>query len=103
MAVITKNEMYYNDYSWTAIPGDNPRVSGPPDNTLLSRKEGYEVLYFINRFVDEQQSWKDQSLSVKKDLAKKVEKMIRQVPSDIRSQLNVYKWIANNWSKYPNL
>jgi hypothetical protein len=26
------------------------RVSGPPDDLLLSRKEGYEVLYFISKF-----------------------------------------------------
>jgi hypothetical protein len=103
MAVITKSEMFYNDYSWTTIPGDSPRVSGPPDNTLLSRKEGYEVLYFMNQFVERQHSWKDQSPSSKKELAKKTEKMIRLVPSELRSQLNVQNWIIENWPKHPNL
>ncbi|WP_119790361.1 hypothetical protein [Flavobacterium anhuiense] len=93
MGIITKSDLYYNDYSWTAIKRDDPRVSGEPDSTLLSRKEGYEVLYFINKF-SEIHNFKN------KDSAIKVEKMIRnEVPSDIRSQSNIKIWIEQNWNK----
>lgn len=96
MAIITKSDLFYSDYSWTAIPGDSPRVSGEPDSTLLSRKEGYEVLYFINKLCD--------AFGLKqKASATKIEKMIRnEVPSDLHSQKNIKDWIDKNWksSKY---
>ncbi|MDQ1299065.1 MAG: hypothetical protein QG558_1604 [Campylobacterota bacterium] len=44
MGLITKNDLIYKDYSWTAISGDNPKVTGEPDSTLFNRHEGYEVL-----------------------------------------------------------
>ncbi|MCM0666923.1 hypothetical protein [Flavobacterium tyrosinilyticum] len=96
MGVITRSELHYTDYSWTAIKGDDPRVSGEPDSTLLSRKEGYEVLYFVNKFCEIYELKQKQS-------AIKVEKMIRnEVPSDKRSQQNIKEWIKENWknSKY---
>lgn len=40
------------EYSWTAIPGDNPKVTGEPDSTRFSRNEGYEVIYLINELCD---------------------------------------------------
>lgn len=96
MGIITKSELHYTDYFWTAIKGDDPRVSGAPDSTLLSRKEGYEVLYFVNKFCEIHGLKQKQS-------AIKVEKMIRnEVPTDKRSQKNVNEWIKENWkiSKY---
>ncbi|MBZ4035486.1 hypothetical protein K6T82_11960 [Flavobacterium sp. 17A] len=96
MGVITRTELHYTDYSWTAIKGDDPTVSCEPDSTLLSRKEGYEVLYFVNKFCEIYGLKQKQS-------AIKVEKMLRnEVPSDKRSQKNIKEWIKENWknSKY---
>jgi hypothetical protein len=77
-----------DSYFWS---GDNPKVSGEPDNTLLSRKEGYEILYFINKF-SEIHNFKQ------KDSAIKVERMIREeVPTNIHSQKDIKTWIENNW------
>jgi len=93
MAVISKDDLYYKDYSWTAYSTDNPKVTGEPDNTLLNRKEGYEILYFVNKFCD-------MSGLISKGSATKVEKMIRnEVPADIHSQLKIKEWIAGNWTK----
>ncbi len=93
MALITKSDLHYKDYSWTAVKGDDPRVSGEPDSTLLSRKEGYEILYFINKF-SEMHGFKNKNSAIK------VEKMIRnEVPSDKRSQSNIKIWIEQNWDK----
>lgn len=51
MGLLVKSDLQYEDeYSWTAIDGDNPKITGIPDSTLLNREEGYEVLAFINRF-----------------------------------------------------
>lgn len=92
MALITKADLHYTDYSWTAISGDNPKVSGQPDSTLLSRKEGYEILYFVNKFCELYK------LNVKSS-ATKVEKMIRnEVPTNIHSQIKIKEWLATNWN-----
>jgi hypothetical protein len=91
MGVITKSDLYYQDYSWTALAGDNPRITGKPDSTLLNRNEGYEILYFINKFC-EIHSLKN------KETATKIERMIKEeLPGDTRSQENVSKWLVANW------
>lgn len=93
MGVISKSDLFYTDYSWTAVAGDDPKVTGKPDSTFLNRNEGYEVLYFINKFM-EMYDLKNKST------ATKIEKMIRnELPGDIRSQENVKKWVAMNWEK----
>lgn len=51
MGVITKSDLNY-EYSWTSTKEDDPKISGEPDRTLLNRNEGYEVLYFINKFCE---------------------------------------------------
>lgn len=92
MALMAKNELYYDDYSWEHIYGDDPEVTGQPDSTLLNRKEGYEILYFINVFCKlKRYSRIEQGI--------KVERMIREdVPSTIRSQENIKNWIEKNWN-----
>lgn len=93
MGIITKSDLHYQDYSWTALKGDDPKISGEPDSTLLSRKEGYEVLYFINKF-SEIHEFKNKNSAIK------VEKMIsNEVPNDKRSQSNIKIWIEQNWNK----
>ena len=93
MTLITKSDLYYKDYSWTVVQGDNPKISGVPDKTLLNRKEGYEVLYFINKFCE------IYKLKIKSS-AIKVEKMIRnEVPINIHSQIKIKEWLAANWKK----
>lgn len=92
----TKGNMFYKDYSWTAYGSDDPRVSGEPDNSLLSRKEGYEMLYFINTCA-KKWNWTGSSLVP----YHKLEKMIRTIlPSDVRSQMAVYNWIVANYKEY---
>jgi len=91
MGLITKTDLYYDDYTWTTYSNDDPKVKGEPDSTLLNRKEGYEVLYFTNKFCEIYELKQKAS-------ATKVERMIREkVPSDIRSQNNIKDWLVKNW------
>lgn len=93
MGLITKNDLNYQ-YSWTSTKGDDPKISGEPDKTLLNRNEGYEILYFINKFC-EMHSLKQ------KNSALKIEKIIKNdLPSAIRSQENIKDFMYNNWTKY---
>lgn len=83
MALITKSYLYYDDYLWSTYSNDDSKIKGEPDSTLLNRKEGYEILYFINKF-SEIHKLKEKSS------ATKIEKMIRnEVPSNLRSQENI--------------
>jgi hypothetical protein len=91
MDLIKKSDLYYDDYSWTVLNGDNPKITGKPDSTLLNRKEGNEILYFINKFCH-------LNGLKQKSSATKVERMIRkEVPTDIRSQFNIKTCITENW------
>ena len=91
MNAITKEDLYYTNYFWTVLSGDNPKITGEPDSTLLNRQEGYEVLYFINKFAEINE------LKLKKSVTK-VERMIQEeVPGDIRSQRKIMEWIERNW------
>lgn len=91
MATFNKSDMKHDHYSWTAVPGDDPKVTGKPDSTLFSRKEGYEVLYMINKVLDHQNQTTTKS-------GQKVEDLIKnELPSDTRSQVNVFNWLNNNF------
>lgn len=93
MALVTASDLYYKDYSWTTYKSDDPKITGEPDSTLLNRKEGYEMLYFINKFA-EIHSLKNKSS------ATKIERMIQEeVPGSVRSQEAIKSWIENNWGK----
>jgi len=92
MPLLSKADLV-GTYSWTAIKGDDPRVSGPPDSTLLNRHEGYEVLYFINKLAEIHNL-------AQKASGLKIEKMLKSVPSDQRSQEHVKAWIEANWSSH---
>lgn len=90
----TKANMLYNHYSWTAIKGDDPKISGVPDSTLFNRNEGYEVLYLINKIMDSQ-SW------VNVVTGQKIERMFKTgLPGEVRGQKNVVEWIIKNWKQY---
>ena len=92
MADFKKGDLYYTDYDWKASDGDNARIIGFPDNILLNRREGYEVLHFLNRYMTKK-GW---SL---KDSLHKLEQAIRnRLPSEIRSHKNVNEWLDNNFS-----
>lgn len=92
MAFYLKSDMVYQDYSWTIYSNDNPKVTGSPDSTLLNRKEGYEVLYFINKMAEMYH------LELKSQ-GEKIERMIRgKVPANLHRQAEIKWWIENNWN-----
>ncbi|MFK4750831.1 hypothetical protein [Oceanobacter antarcticus] len=86
-----KSDMQYTHYSWTAIDGDDPKITGTPDSTLFSRKEGYEVLYMINKVLKKRDLTSTTS-------GRKAESLIKdELPSTSRSQINVFNWLNDNW------
>ncbi|MFH7018790.1 hypothetical protein [Flavobacterium sp. FlaQc-47] len=77
-------------YSWTAsAENDNARITGVPDSTLLDRHEGYEVLPFLNRYLNN-------STSV--STLNRLEDVLRdELPGSTRSHANVKKWLDDNF------
>lgn len=93
MAIFTKSDLLKTTYTWSADKGDNPKLKGEPDSSLLNRSEGYEVLYMINKIMT------SRGLSAVSS-GQKIEKIIHATPSNLHSQVNVKTWIDNNWDRY---
>lgn len=81
-------------YSWTVYGDDDPKIRGILDSTFLNRNEGYEVLYFINEFIETHTANNLTNL----EFGEKVEKKIHKCPGKNRSQKNIKDWIIENWN-----
>lgn len=89
MPHITRQDLKF-DYEWSAIPPDDARLTGKPDDVLLNRREGYEVLAFLN------------ATSADKGGALKAERLIRNsLPGNVRGRKHVLDWLIANWNVYP--
>ena len=89
MALLKTSDLQY-DYSPKATNGDNPKMTGSPDKDLFNRHEEYEVLSLINSFA-EKHSLKNVASG------QKAEKMLQDLPSDIRKREDVISWLEENW------
>ena len=52
MIQLTKQNLYYSDYSWTEYFPNSPKVSGKLDATRFDKYEGNEILYLINKIIE---------------------------------------------------
>jgi hypothetical protein len=93
MPLLSKADLQFT-YSWTAALPDDPGSSGKPDGTSFDRRDGYEVLYLINKFAERN------NLS-RKEAGLKAERMInRALPGDVRKEEQVIKWLAYHWQNH---
>lgn len=91
MAKITKGDLNYDDYSWEAVPGDDPKKV-KEDADRFSRKEGYEVLTLLNSL----QAKGGGELSI--HTLQICEWMIHEhLPSDAQGRQKVKNWIGTNY------
>lgn len=91
MPEIKKSDLKYNDYSWTAVPGDDPRKT-KEDADRFSRKEGYEVLHLLNSLKGANST--DLSILTRQ----KCEWMVHEkLPSNIQGRSKVTDWIIKNF------
>ena len=92
MPLLSMADLQY-EYSWNAIAPDDPLIRGSVDGRFLNRREGYEVLYFINALAA-QSSWTIAS-------ALKAERLINEyLPGNIRSRDNVHGWLLASWNSF---
>ncbi|CAI8844097.1 hypothetical protein ACJ6YJ_15635 [Pseudomonas marginalis] len=87
---IKPSELYYTDYSDTAVKGDDPTKT-VEDADRFSRKEKYEVVNMINSI-----GWKDNKNSLKGLLI--VEWMLHEkLPGTTQGRAKVQAWIYANY------
>lgn len=89
--VFSKGDLFYEDYKWTAYPSDDPKVTGKPDSTYLNRGEGYEMVYFIDRYM-KSKDWKH------KDIGQSIEKFLRKSKSGSQSHADWIKELNKDFS-----
>jgi len=89
MSIFTKSDLK-NKYNWKTDGGDNPKLKGEPDASLLDRTEGYEVLYMIQKLMAK---WGLKEVGS----GQKIERLIHECPSNLRSQENIKNWIDEKW------
>ncbi|PAX78136.1 hypothetical protein [Citrobacter sp. TSA-1] len=88
MALIGRSDLYYKDYNWEAITGDDPTKTAA-DRNRFSRQEGYEVLSMLNSL---------STFSIREKLI--AEWMIHEhLPSSIQGREQVRKWIIVNFTE----
>lgn len=93
MPAIKKADLNYSDYSWTAVPGDDPKKT-QEDADRFSRKEGYEVLHLLNSLKGEG----NVDLTVR--TRQICEWMIHEkLPSGIQGRSKVIDWISKNYQE----
>lgn len=88
----TKEDLCFK-YSWIHTREDDPKLKGEPDSSLLNRGEGYEVLYLIRQLMA---AWRLDTVAA----GQKMERMIREHPGGLKSQLHVKAWIYSSWDHY---
>jgi hypothetical protein len=86
MQLLTKEELFFQDYTWNT-PEDSYKLKGTPDRNLFIPSEGYEVLYLVNHTA-EVCGFKT------KEEAIMIEKLLRdKLPINKWSQVNVDRWL----------
>jgi hypothetical protein len=85
--------IFDKNYTWQAAGNDQAKIANSPDSDLLNRKEGYEVLYFIQQFLK-----KRKLRGIKR--GKRIEIIIQNyVPTSIRNRSDVESWLDENFDK----
>lgn len=88
MALLKRSDLNF-DYSWSAVGRDNPKEIGSPDQELLNRQEGYEVLGFLNALAEEHGLNKFATLEIEEVIHTKV-------PSSHRTRANIVAWLRQH-------
>jgi hypothetical protein len=93
MPKITRADLQFNDYSWTAVTGDDP-TKRVDDADRFSRKEGYEVIDLLNS----QQGKDGEDLLVATRHV--CEWMIHEkLPGNVQGRKKVIAWIVGHFAE----
>ncbi|MBC7410112.1 MAG: hypothetical protein H7339_17140 [Arcicella sp.] len=92
----TKDDLVHkDDYSWHVDGGDNPDYRGIKDKVLVDKTEGYEVLYFCNHFLTDN----DFALTVQNFRHVEHCLLLPELKA-VKSRALLYENIKKNWFVY---
>lgn len=78
---------------WTTPETISKKINGFPDDVVFNWKEGYEVLYFINRYMD-YKGWNSEITF------QKIESTIKtRLPFNAKTHFDVMRWLDLNFKK----
>jgi len=87
MSLFNKSHLQYQ-YKWTTDHGDDPNYRSILDRNKIDRDEGYEVLYFIQDYIEKK------NLTIKD--GQKIERILRiNIPSHITLRSEIIKRVNN--------
>jgi len=99
MPELTREDLQYK-YEWTASNGDNPKLIHE-DARHLSRKEGYEIILFLNKLgmsSDKTEFVYGGGGDLKVEARLQIEWMLKEhFESTSPGRGTVLKWINDNW------
>jgi hypothetical protein len=99
MPELTREDLQYK-YEWTASNGDNPKLIHE-DASHLSRKEGYEMILFLNKLgmsSDKTEFVYGDGGDLKVEARLQIEWMLKEhFESTSPGRGTVFKWINDNW------
>ncbi len=99
MPEFKKSDLVYPHlFQWNRIEPDSPDKH--LDGYLVSLEEGYEVVYFINKFINSHTS-NGQPMSIAS--GQHVEKLLLKLRGDktlshMRARAKVVQWVIANWN-----
>jgi len=90
-----KVDMGFFDYNWNTTSNNaDPKLINGNDGVELNRKEGFEMLHYINSLA-KTWGWQTDNQSSFRHL----ERIIRnEVPENIRTHFDILNWIENNYT-----
>jgi hypothetical protein len=87
-----KHDLIYQDYAWNALRPGDPRTTGRADNVLFNRREGHEVLAFL-----------EHNFPAPEDAQRAEWALRHQVPLRLHSRRQVHDWLTLNWAYVLNV
>jgi len=91
-----RSQMIYTDYNWQASAAkDDPYYTKGSDYSEINKKEGYEVLYFLNHIG--RKRWSSEPTT---STYQKMEKILRNYVPPRSTHKKAEDFIVNNWNNY---
>lgn len=94
MGLLARDDLKYS-YAWTPLKADDVRLTGKLDHILLNRKQGYEVLAFLNCLAVEAK-WRQ------KDIVLNAERLLHEkAPPYLHARDHLARWLFS-YHQYQN-
>ncbi len=90
MGLVKRKDLNFErQYNWNPLQGENYEKSFFPNDAILNRREGYEVLSVVNTVLKKLKTRR-------KSVGLEVERLIQEdMPKFIRNRMNAITWLKD--------